>query len=867
MKKVLLIGWDAADWKVINPLMDAGLMPALQSLVEGGVKGKMATLDPPLSPTLWTSIATGKRPYKHGIHGFTEPDPSGKGIRPIYNTNRKCKAIWNILTQHGLKTHVVGWWPSHPAEPVNGTMISNFYQRAPAEMRPGQPWDLVKGTVHPAEKGEFFAKLRVHPNELTGNHIQPFVPDFEKIDQKQDKRLSSISKILADCSTIHSAATYILENEEWDFMAVYYDAIDHFCHGFMKYHPPRQEHVSIQDFELYKDVVASGYRFHDMMLGRLLQLAGEDTTVMLISDHGFHPDHNRPKSIPKEPAGPAIEHSPFGIIAMHGPGIKKDELLFGASLLDVTPTLLTLFGLPVAADMDGKVLVQAFENEPEIQTIQSWENLPPAPSEGGGDITPPPPSEGAGGRPALPSDEEMQAELQQLIDLGYVADPGDDLEKAVKSTLDENNFNLARAYLDGQQWDDGIKLLEKLHGENPSVLRFATYLANAYQTVGKFKKARQVVNHIRETFDRENPQLDVLEGTLLLAEQRPLKALALFQKVEKEAGGQPHLRQRVANAYLQMNKLEEAEAVLEVAVSQDPEEVGAWYALGVCRHRMMRHEAAAAALLQAIGLMYYQPAAHFYLGETLLAIQRYEDAVNAFDVCLRLAPGMNMARERLISIYSQFLEQPGKANKYRLDFEKNIRGEIVIVSGLPRSGTSMMMQMLEAGGIEIFTDRERQPDESNLKGYYEHEAVKNLAKNKSWLPQASGKAVKVIAHLLPHLPMNWHYKIIFMERDVLEVVSSQQKMLARNGKPVKQDTLPFHLVISYEQTLEKVKAWAREMPNIEVMYQAYSEAVESPFLAAVQVNDFLNGQLRPEAMADVVEARLWRERSELVQPA
>ena len=220
MKKVLLIGWDAADWKVINPLLDAGLMPALQSLVEGGVKGKMATLDPPLSPMLWTSIATGKRPYKHGIHGFTEPDPSGKGIRPIYNSSRKCKAIWNILTQEGLKTHVVGWWPSHPAEPVNGTMISNFYQRAPSEMRPGQPWDLPKGTVHPPEKTDFFAKLRVHPLELTGNHIQPFVPGFEKIDQKKDRRLESIAKVLADCSTIHSAATYILEHEPWDFMAV-----------------------------------------------------------------------------------------------------------------------------------------------------------------------------------------------------------------------------------------------------------------------------------------------------------------------------------------------------------------------------------------------------------------------------------------------------------------------------------------------------------------------------------------------------------------------------------------------------------------------------------------------------------------------
>ncbi|MCP4199102.1 MAG: hypothetical protein GY762_18310, partial [Proteobacteria bacterium] len=208
------------------------------------------------------------------------------------------------------------------------------------------------------------ASLRIHPHELTVAHIQPFVPEAYKIDQRKDKRLQNIAKVTADCSTIHSATTYLMENTEWDFTAVYFDAIDHYCHGFMKYHPPHRPHISKQDFELYKDVVKSGCRYHDMMLGRLLQLAGEDTTIILISDHGFHPDHNRPTTIPKEPAGPAIEHSPYGIVVMNGPGIKKDKLLFGASLLDVTPTLLTLFGLPVAEDMDGKVLVHAFENEP-----------------------------------------------------------------------------------------------------------------------------------------------------------------------------------------------------------------------------------------------------------------------------------------------------------------------------------------------------------------------------------------------------------------------------------------------------------------------------------------------------------------------
>ena len=138
-------------------------------------------------------------------------------------------------------------------------------------------------------------------------------------------------RTLAECMSIHSAATWLLDNQPWDFFAVYYDAIDHFCHGFMRYHPPRQSWIGERDFELYHNVVSMAYQFHDQMLGTLLEKAGEDVTVILMSDHGFHPDHLRPASIPDIPAGPAIEHRDFGILAISGPGIKKDELLHGPS--------------------------------------------------------------------------------------------------------------------------------------------------------------------------------------------------------------------------------------------------------------------------------------------------------------------------------------------------------------------------------------------------------------------------------------------------------------------------------------------------------------------------------------------------------
>lgn len=131
--RVLLVGWDAADWKVIRPLLDAGEMPNLAGLMARGVHGNHATLYPVLSPTLWTSIATGKRPPKHGVLGFTEPTRDGAAVRPCTILSRKTKALWNILAQEGKRSIVVGWWPSWPAEPIPGAVVTNHFQKVPLD--------------------------------------------------------------------------------------------------------------------------------------------------------------------------------------------------------------------------------------------------------------------------------------------------------------------------------------------------------------------------------------------------------------------------------------------------------------------------------------------------------------------------------------------------------------------------------------------------------------------------------------------------------------------------------------------------------------------------------------------------------------
>ena len=309
-KKVLLIGWDAADWKIANPLLDQGLMPTLDNFINHGVMGNLATLRPILSPMLWNSIATGKRADKHGILGFMEPDPQTGNVRPVTSTSRKVKAIWKFSPAR-IQSACAGM----VCRTSSGANQRNFGFRS-VSLRCGsldKEWPLPPGAVHPEKMRDTFAKLRMHPAELTEAAILPWIPRAAEIDQEKDKRLQSFAKILTENLALN-AATWILKNEPWDFMAVYYNGIDHFCHGFSHFHPPRMEGVPEDQYEIYKDVVNGAYRFHDMMLETLLDLAGPDATVLLVSDHGFHSDHLRPRGIPNEPAGPAVQHRPFGII-------------------------------------------------------------------------------------------------------------------------------------------------------------------------------------------------------------------------------------------------------------------------------------------------------------------------------------------------------------------------------------------------------------------------------------------------------------------------------------------------------------------------------------------------------------------------
>ena len=183
--------------------------------------------------------------------------------------------------------------------------------------------------------------------------------------------------------------------------------------------------------------------------------------------------------------------------------------------------------------------------------------------------------------------------------------------------------------------------------------------------------------------------------------------------------------------------------------------------------------------------------------------------------------------------------------------------EIIIVSGLPRSGTSLMMQMLDQGGLPVVTDNIRTADTDNPRGYYEYEQVKKIKQDTSWLPATRGKVFKMISQLLYDIPQTERYRVIFMERDMDEMLRSQDKMLERLGR---KGAPPDQIKKSYLLHLEKLRDWLRQQKNIEVLYVSYNDLVQRAGEQAERVSEFLGGKGNVEHMVRAVDPSLYRNR-------
>lgn len=642
-KRVLVVGWDAADWRIIRPLMEQGHMPALSRMIESGAHGNLATIHPALSPMLWTSIATGKRPDRHGIHGFLEPIPDGSGVRPVSSTSRRCKSLWNIAHQNDLRSLIVSWYASHPAEPVDGVVVSDRFfsdnKKAP-----------IRGSVSPAELTEQLAELRVDTKELLATDMAAFIPRFNEIKPEESKPLNALANIVARCASVQSVATRLMLDNEWDLAAVFFDGLDHIGHWFMPYHPPYRPGVSEREYELYKDVVTSAYRFFDMMLEALMAHAGEDTTLVLVSDHGFKSDDLRPAGSGWE--NPVNWHRQLGIALASGPGIKSDEKFFGATVLDITPTVLHLLGLPIGADMDGRPWLEVTDPSVPAETVFNWDDVQ-------GDA-------GLHGEELREDPADAVAAIQQLVDLGYVAPLGDDVQATIRQTLRDNKINLVLSVFDGRRAEQAQPIVDELLAEYPEDAHILSIAARAALLRGEIAPAIEYIDKAIAVDQRSTTLISLLAEAAMM-ENDYRRAAGLYRElIAKGIAGSEALSAhcRLGDAMVRLGDREGAEDEYRLGLTFDPDYAPAWIGLSKMALHRGDTEQAVDHATHAVSLVHAYPKAHFQLGRALVAADRLEDAVTAFTVCASMAPGLLPCIQQLADL-KQKLNHPD-AQKFAL---------------------------------------------------------------------------------------------------------------------------------------------------------------------------------------------------------
>ncbi len=362
--KVLLIGLDGADWNILDPLIASGRAPNLSRLVRGGVRGRLRTLTPMLSPVIWTSIATGVLPGRHGIIDFVATTgPDGQRV-PVRSSLRRVKAIWNVLGEQGIRVGVIGWWATFPAESVNGFIISD--RVAQQVFGPHRPPEVVgAGKVYPPDLEAAAARLRVTPESIETGKLGRFVRlsnETSPLPADQGKLIDDLRTVIAAGDTYARIALDLQKSEAPDFLAVYFEGTDTVAHLFMPYAPPPMEGVDPDAARRFSRTVDAYYAHVDDAIGRLVRAAGPDAVVLICSDHGFRTGAHRPLTDSRIGYGLAADwHRKYGIIILNGPPFRRGAELEEASVLDLTPTIMAVFGLPVAEDWDGRPILGAFD--------------------------------------------------------------------------------------------------------------------------------------------------------------------------------------------------------------------------------------------------------------------------------------------------------------------------------------------------------------------------------------------------------------------------------------------------------------------------------------------------------------------------
>jgi tetratricopeptide (TPR) repeat protein len=630
--RVALFGIDAADWLTIDQLIARGQLPSFAQLKRVAATGVLKADAPLLSPLIWTTIATGRRPEDHGVLDFLVDVPGG-GVAPVNGGARRVKAMWEIWSEAGRNVLVTGWWATWPADRVQGVIVSDRVALPHLRMPDTSP----AGLVFPPDRWKELSRLRVVPDQIDLAALTQFVPVTQQefaaaVESERSTsglyrdRIAHLRAAIAATRTYERASTGLLASVRPDLWAVYYELVDTVSHLFVK---DRRAELAI----------SAAYAEMDRALADAAKALDADTVFVVVSDHGFYPADAGIREDPADlTSGATAWHRPAGIVAVTRAGALSGATpparLRGVSLgvvspLDILPTLLSCAGLAAARDMPGRVLPFC-DATPAPQPVATYgEHKQPL---------------GVSEQPA-----SAKAELERLRALGYITGT------SAPSSL--ARVNLAEILFRKGDYRGALRELEALVRADPLNARATLWLARTLAVLGRPADAVQQYDRMIQAATSTHRDLDpiaFLAATDLdVREQRIDAAAERLARVPSALAQAPEvLTARGALAEAEQH-FDQAEREYRHALGSAPADPDPLERLVDLLVRTSR-PAAASVIASTLARRYPSSAIHQSLaGESALAERRYRDAEEFFSKAVALEPDavsvrVELARVRLL---------------------------------------------------------------------------------------------------------------------------------------------------------------------------------------------------------------------------
>jgi tetratricopeptide (TPR) repeat protein len=628
--KVFILGLDGYDWLVMEKVAETRDLANIDRIRSGGAWGNLLSMEPLVSPLIWTTMVTGVTPDVHGVTDFLAIDElTGEEI-PVTSSMRRVPALWNITSLFDMDCGFIGWFASYPAEDVEGFVVTDrvAYHMFEVGREEAREKRSVRGLTYPPDLYQRIEPLVLEPEDVQDDVSLYIKGPIGKLQEAfdPDDPVSNLRLVISAYRTYEGIMRDLYAAYGPELFGIYFEFTDSIGHLFMKHMKPAMDGVSPEEAANYGQAMEVTYAEADRIIGEILDMLDDSAVLLIVSDHGFKSGSMRPYTDSRIGHGQAIEwHRMNGAIALYGGIVREGYEIADASVMDIAPTVLYLLGLPVDRKMGGRVLVDAFEESwvrsHAVTYTSAYDSL----------------IERA--EPAAQVSAADKALKDKLVSLGYVA--GGDRALA----------NLASYYHKNGRYAKALDIYREMLEEDPANLDVRIAMSEVYLKMGEYQRALGSLNEVLE--------------------KEPVNLKAL---------------NTLATVYIQSGNAGKALEISDRALGVDPGSGESLFLRGLSLQRLGRYAEAASAYHRALKLIPDRAEVYANLAEIYVSDRRQEQALDLASKAVELAPN----RADMLYVLALALELSDRKQEALKQSLAAIRTDSTFVKGYLSAGRILL---------------------------------------------------------------------------------------------------------------------------------------------------------------------------------